>query len=452
MKIVIVGMGRVGQILTEELCKEGHDIVAIESDAATLQDCVNRFDIQGVCGKGCSADILLEAGVFGCDMLVSVMPEDESNILCCIVARELGAHNLVARVRSPEYFRQFEFLRSRLGIAMLVNPEEAASHEIQRILCFPAATKIDSFSGGKVDVVEFKLPKESKLEGLTLAEIRKRLKVDALIVTIEREGKIIIPGGDTALRSGDTVGVCARHLEIGAFFRTFGLFRQKAATVMILGGGEDVFYLARGLEASGFFVKIVCNSYERCLAFKGGLKKAVVVCGDYTDREVLEREGIAGADAVVSMSHYDENNIVTSLFAGAKGVKKPVAILRGESYRGLLETVGIDTVVSPYRLAAAAIVRYLRARDVKEGSGVKAMYKLADERAEALLFNVNDNPRLIGKPLRDLPLERGNLIAAVVRGKNVFIPDGNFVLEGKDDVVVISSGERIFELEDVLSS
>lgn len=452
MKVIIVGMGRVGVTLTEELCREGHNIVAVESDASVLQECVNKFDIQGVCGKGCSADILREAGVESCDMLVSVMHEDENNILCCIVARELGARNLIARVRDPEYYKQFEFLRTRIGIGMLVNPEEAAAHEIMRILRFPAATKINSFSGGKVDIVEFKLPKESKIEGMTLAEIRKRLKIDALIVTIEREGKIIVPSGDVALRSGDIVGVCAKHYEVGAFFRTFGLFRQRADTVFILGGGEDVFYLARELEESGFFVKVICNSYDRCLEIKGGLKRAVVVFGDYTDREVLEREGISDADAVVSMSHYDENNIVTSLFAKGKGVEKPIAVLRGNSYRGILESVGIDTAISPYRLAAAAIVRYLRATDVEEGSAVKAMYKLADERAEGLLFNLNDKEQFVGKRLKDLPLSKGILLAAVVRGKNVFIPDGNFCLEPKDDIVVISSGKRISELEDILST
>lgn len=452
MRVIIVGLGRVGTTLAEEICREGHDIVAIESDSAVLEDCVNKYDIQGVCGNGCNIDILRTAGVENCDVLVSVMPQDENNILCCIVARELGVRNLIARVRDPAYFKQFEFMRNRLGIEMFVNPEEAASHEIMRVLRFPAATKISSFSGGKVDVVEFKLPPSSKLEGLTLAEIRKRLKIDALIVTVERDGKVIIPNGEMALHSGDTVGLCAKHYEVSAFFRTFGLFKQKAESVMILGGGEDVFYLARELEESGFFVKIICNSYERCLEIKGGLKRAIVVHGDYTDREVLEREGLEGVDAVVSMSHYDENNIVTSLYAKTKGIEKPIAVLHGESYRGILEPVGVDTAISPYRLAAAEIVRYLRATNVAPDGRLKAMYKLADERAEALLFNLHGDERFAGKSLKDLPLHRGILLAAVVRGKNVYIPDGNFVLEGKDDVVVVSAGRRIYELEDVLAS
>lgn len=451
MKVIIVGLGRVGRTLTEELRNEGHDIIAIESDAAVLQEVIDKYDVRGICGKGCSAEILRSAGVEKCDSLVSVMPQDESNLLCCIVARMLGAKNLIARVRDPEYYDQYGFLRNKLGISMFVNPERSASHEILDILRFPAATKINSFSNGKVDIVEFKLPKESKIEGLSLAEVRKRLKIAALVVAVERDGEIIVPDGNLVLKAGDVVSVCAKHYEVGAFFRTFGLFKQRADSVMILGGGDDVFYLANVLEKSGFFVKIICNSYDRCLEIKSGLKKTVVVCGDYTDSEVLEREGLSDADAVVAMSHYDENNIVTSLYAQAKGVEKPIAVLHGESYRGILEPVMIDTAISPYRLAAAEVARYLRATDVEEGSQVKAMYKIAGERAEASLFNVNKNEAFRGKALKDLPLARGVLLAAVVRGKNVFIPDGNFMLEEKDDVVVISSGKRILELEDILA-
>ncbi len=452
MKVIIVGMGRVGMTLTEELRREGHDIVAIEQDANILQDCVNRYDIQGITGNGCSASILRNAGVEDCDMLISIMASDERNILCCVVAKALGARHLIARVRDPEYFAQFDFLRSKLGIGMLVNPEESASHEIMRILRFPAATKINSFSRGKVDIVEFKLSRNSKLVGLTLAEIRKKSKIAVLFVAIERNGDILVPGGHVTLHADDVVSVCAKHLEMSTFFRSFGIFKERADTVMILGSGDDVFYLAHELEESGFFVKVICNSYERSVEIKGGLKHSVVVCGDYTDRAVLEREGIADADAVVSMSHYDENNIVTSLFAKARGVEKPIAILRGDSYRGLLETVDLDTAISPYRLAAAEVARYVRAVNVEDGNSIKAMYKLADERVEALLFGVNGSERFVGKPLKDLALRKGILIAAVVRGKGVFIPDGNFVLGPSDEIIVVSSGKIILELEDILDS
>lgn len=451
MKVIIIGMGRVGTTLAEELCREGHDIVAVERDSLILQDCVNKYDIQGICGNGCNGEILKEAGVEKCDMLISVTPQDENNILCCIVARELGAKNLVARVRDPEYYAQFEFLRERLGIGMLVNPEQSAAQEMLRILRFPAAMKVNHFSGGKVTVMEFKLPQDSKLEGLTLSEIRKKIKSAVLIVTIERGGKVFVPNGQFALHAGDVLNVCARYTDMRNFFRSCGIFMPKAQSVMILGGGEDVFYLARELEESGFFVKIICNSFDRGEKMKGELTRASVTVGDYTDRRVLESEGIEGADALVCMSHYDENNIVTALFGKKKGVKKTITVLRGDSYRDILESVGIDTAISPYRLIAAELARHLRSLDVREG-GVKAMYKLSNEKVEALLFNVGGNALFAGKALKELSLKKGILIAAAVRGKNTYIPDGNFVLGANDDLVVISSEKIILELEDVLDT
>lgn len=452
MKIIIVGMGRVGTTLTEELSNEGHSIIAIEENSEILQECVNKFDIHGICGNGCIADNLKEAGVERCDMLIAVTPQDANNILCCMVARVLGAKHVVARVRDPEYFSQFEFMRGKLGISMLVNPEETAAHEILRILRFPAAMKVNSFSGGKVDIVEFKLPLDCKLDGLSLAEVRKKLTVPVLIVAIEREGEIIVPDGTVVLKSGDVLSICAKHAEMRTFFRTFGLLKHKAQSVMILGGGRMAFYLARELEESGFSVKIISNSYDKCVEIKSGLEKTQVVCGDYTNRDVLENEGIEGADAVVCMSAYDENNIVTSLFAREKKVEKTITVLHGDSYRGILESIKIDTAISPYRLTAAELARYLRAVDVQENRAVKAMYKIAGEKVEALLFNVNSDERFAGKKLMDIQLRKGVLLAAVIRGKNSFIPNGAFELEEKDDIIVISSGKQILDLEDILQS
>jgi len=451
MKVIIIGMGRMGITLTEELCREGHSIVAIERDAAVLEECVNKYDIQGVCGNGCSAEVLREAGVEKCDMLISVTPQDENNILCCIVARALGVGNLVARVRDPDYFTQFGFLRESLGIGLLVNPEQAAAEEILRILRFPAAMKIHHFSGGKVTVMEFKLPAHSKIVGLSLIELRRKIKSAVLIVAIERDGQVIVPDGEITLHAGDILSVCASYSEVRSFFCAAEILLPKAQSVMILGGSDDAFYLARELEDSGFFVKIICTSLEKGEKIKSGLARTEVACGDFTDRRVLEREGIAGTDALVCMSHYDENNIVAALYAKSKGVKKTITVLHGDSYRDILESVGVETEISPYRLAAADIARHLRSIEAKNG-GATAMYKLAGEQAEALLFNVEAGSRLIGIPLKALSLRKGILIAAVVRGKSVFIPDGSFVLNEKDKVVVISSGEIILQMEDVLRS
>lgn len=451
MKVIIVGMSKVGKTLLAELCKVGHSVVAIEQDATVLQECVNQFDIQGICGNGCIAENLKEAGVKNCDMLIAVTPQDENNILCCMVARVLGAKSLVARVRDPQYFDQFEFMHGELGIGLLVNPEESLSHEIERILRFPAAVKVSSFARNKIDIVEFKLPHGSKLEGLTLAQVRKSMKSNVLVIAYERDGKTEIPNGETVLRGDDTVTVCGRHGEMRHFFRTFGLLKHKIQSVFILGGGKDAFYLARNLEESGFSVKIIEQSHERCLEIKSKLEKTQVICGDYTDSTVLQAEGISDADAVICMTPYDENNIVTALYAKRVGVLKTVSVVRGESYRGMLEGIGIDTAVSPYRLAASDVIRYLRTVDVREESQVKALYKIANEKAEGLLFAINHDERFVGKSLRELNLPKGVLIAAIARGRTSLIPNGDTVLEQNDNIVVVSTGKQILKLDDILS-
>ncbi|MBO5045916.1 MAG: Trk system potassium transporter TrkA [Clostridia bacterium] len=452
MKVVIVGLGRVGLTLAKVLCEEGHDIVAIERNAETLQESVNHLDIQGIVGNGCVAENLQSAGVAQCDLFVAVTAQDENNLLCCMVARVLGAKRVVARVRDPEYYEQFQFMRESLGINSLVNPEVAASHEISRILRFPTAMKVSSFSAGKVEIIECKIPSGCKLIGASLAEIGKQSKPKVLVVAIERDGKTFIPDGSTVLQEDDVINVCAKHAALRTFFRNYGLLKHRVQSVVILGGGRDAFYLARMLEESAFSVKIIAHDYDRCREIKSGLKHTQVVCGDYTDREILDREGISDADAVVCMSEHDENNIVIALYAKEQGVEKVIPLLHGDGYRGLLENIKLESSISPYRLAAAELARYLRAIDVEEGHQVLAMYKIANEGAEALLFKVDKDERFIGKPLKDLKIKRGNLISAVIRNATVHIPDGNFVLEENDEIVVVSTAEQLYELEEILQS
>lgn len=451
MKVIIVGLGRVGKTLVSELIKEEHDLVVLDIDADVVQEIVNKRDVQGICGNGCIVENLKEAGVKNCDVLISVTPHDENNILCCMIARSLGAKHVIARVRDPQYFDQLEFMQKSLGISMLFNPEEAVSHEIVRILRFPAAVKVSSFSGGKVDVIEFKILEGSPLDGISLMDFRKKSKYPVLIVAVEHEGKIAIPDGSYILHKGDTISVCAKHNEVRGVFRSVSLLKHKAESVMILGGGREAFYLARELDDNGIFVKVITDSLDRCMTIKGELDKAEVIKGDYTNREILESEGISDMDAVVCMSPYDENNIVTALFAKGMGVDKTISVLHGDSYYDLLDSIQLDTAISPFRLAAANIARYLRAINVDEQSQIRAMYKIANEKAEALLFRVREQEKLVGKSLKELNVKKGVLIAAVVRGKAAYIPDGNFVIENNDDILIISTGSKINRLEEIVA-
>ena len=454
MKVVVVGLGKVGRNILQCLVEERHDIVAIDENAETVQDIVDRYDVKGLCGNGCIAENLEEAGADTADLLLSVTPSDEQNVLCCLIAKSLGAKNTIARVRDPEYNQQADFMREKLGIDRLVNPDKALAKEIIRLLRFPSAEKISSFADGKVEIVEMKIPPASVLAGKKLSEIDVRNKrFSVLIAAIERGGEIIVPGGDTVLKEGDILSICAKHFELCDFLRCYGLLKKKVQYVMILGAGRSAYYLAHDLEMCGFHVKIISPNREKCGDIKNKLENTSVVCGDFTDREILEAEGIADADAVVAMSSYDENNIMISLFAKGKNVPKIVTVVSNDSYGGILESISLDTIISPYQVVAEDTVKYLRSISVPADSRIVALYRIADDRAEALQFNVNHHKEFTDKAVRELhhKLRTGVLITAIVRGKTLVVPGGDTGIRGEDSMIVITTHHgAVSSLDDLL--
>jgi hypothetical protein len=299
-----------------------------------------------------------------------------------------------------------------------------------------------------------KIPAASVLAGKKLSEIDVRNKrFSVLIAAIERGGEIIVPGGDTVLKEGDILSICAKHFELCDFLRCYGLLKKKVQYVMILGAGRSAYYLAHDLEMCGFHVKIISPNREKCGDIKNKLENTSVVCGDFTDREILEAEGIADADAVVAMSSYDENNIMISLFAKGKNVPKIVTVVSNDSYGGILESISLDTIISPYQVVAEDTVKYLRSISVPADSRIVALYRIADDRAEALQFNVNHHKEFTDKAVRELhhKLRTGVLITAIVRGKTLVVPGGDTVIRGEDSMIVITTHHgAVSSLDDLL--
>lgn len=454
MKVVIVGLGKVGKNILQCLVAESHDIVAIDENAEEVQNIVDRYDVMGLCGNGCIAENLREAGADGADLVISVTPSDEQNVLCCLIAKSLGAKNTIARVRDPEYNQQADFMREKLGIDRLVNPDRALAMEIERILRFPSAEKIYSFAENKVEIVEMKISADCALAGKNLIEIinTKKRRFPILVCAIERDGKVIVPNGGTTLRTGDVLSICAKHPDLCEFLRSYGLLKKKVQYVMILGSERRAYYLAHALETGGFVVKIISPNREKCIDMKNKLGSASVVCGDFTDREVLEGEGIADADALVAMSAYDENNIMVSLFAKQMKVPKIVTVVSNDSYSGILESISLDTVLSPYQVVAEDTVRYLRSISVPTDSRIVSLYRIADDKAEALQFNVNRHREFTDKALKDLhqKLQPGVLITAIIRGKTLVVPNGDTVIRGEDSIIVLTMHGGVATLDDVL--
>ncbi len=453
MHVIIVGAGRTGKSLIKKLSEEKHTIVAVDVSDSRLADLMAEYDIQCVTGNGCDGETLEEAGVRTTDLLIAVTDSDEMNVLTCILAGTYGVDNVIAHVRDPKYYAQFNAVKEKLGITQLVNPESTLAFEISNLLTYPTALRVSAFAKGKLQIAEMSVSRENRLCGHTLMDLKTESKNSFLIVTIERDGKLFIPNGSTVIQKGDVVSVCARRSEMREVLSYLGFGFKKVRSVMILGSENDVYYLADSLSQSGFSVKVMGRNYQKLREMKEKLDKANVICADFTDKEVLDREGLEHADALVAMSTYDENNIVASMYAKTRGLEKVVTVLRKDSYNGIMDGAGIDKVVSPYELTGLEIAKCVRSIDVPKDSQILSIQPLSGGKAEALLFNIGHNPSFVGRSIRSLneDMKNGVLIVAIYRnGGSSVIPDGDTVLGENDSVVIASMGHTITQLKDIL--
>ncbi len=451
MYIVVIGMGKVGTALTESLSGEGHDIVVIDNKSDVIENAVNKSDVMALLGNGATYRVQKEAGVEKAELLIAVTPSDELNILCCMIGRKIGAKNTIARVRNPEYSSQLLFMRNELGLSMMINPEYEAASEISRILRFPSASRIDYFAKGRVDLVEFKLPQNSMLGGQPINMLYKKTKAKVLVCTVQRDKEVVIPDGNFILQDGDRVSVAASHVDLASFFKNVGVFKQKIKNVLLIGGGKISYYLARQLLEIGISVKIIEQDRQRCMDLSDLLPRATIVCGDGTDQSLLLEEGITQTDACVALTGIDEENIIVSVYAAIKGVIKVVTKITRTSLKDILDSVGLESIISPKELTASIILRYVRALQNSVGSNIQTLHKLGADNVEALEFRVTKNVRLTNIALKNLSLKKNLLIASIIKRDRVVIPSGDDTLEPGDSVIVVTSNNTLRDLQDILA-
>jgi len=450
MKIIIVGGGIVGSTLTKYLSDEGHSITVIDNNQELIQDYVNRYDISGVCGNGVINTIQKEAGVESCDMFISVTPRDEENILCCLVAKMLGAKNTIARVRDPEYAEQSKFMREFLGISMMVNPEQEAADAISRLLRFSTAIKVECFARGKVDLVAFEVEQGSVLNNLAIKKLHNLYDKSLLICAVERNDEVIIPGGDTVIQAGDIISVISTPQHIAGFFKAIKVDSREAKRVLIIGGDRTVYYVAKRLAEVGINTKVIEKDIGRCRDLAEMLDGVTVVHGDGSDQRVLSDEGIDTVDAVIALADSDEQNIVTALYCRKRKVSQIITQIDNDAYKELIDDLNLDAVVSPKEVTASRIIRYARALYEPKGTSVINMFRIAGDKAEALEFNVGDSAELVGKKVKDIKFISDLLLGCIIRGNEIIIAGGDTVIEADDKIIVIVSGHHPAVVEDIL--
>ena len=452
MNIIIVGGGKVGTKLTELLAGEGHDITVIDTAPKLIDNIVNNQDVIGYCGNGASFPVQSEAGVEKCDVFISVTGSDELNIMSCLVAEKLGAKHSVARVRNPEYSLQMDFLRDKLGIDLVVNPDFESANEISRAIEFPSATKVETFAKGRIDLAEITVEEGSVLDGLHLYDLKKTVSVPMLICAVQRGEDVVIPSGNFVIKAGDILHFTTSKYSISKVFKALDIQKKKIKSVLIIGGSRTSFYLARHLLKVGIKVCIVEHDSERAAELETALDGATVICADGTDTEFLDEYRLENVDATVALTDMDEENMIFSMYAARRSVNKTICKVTRPALVNMLPSVTKNcSVIYPQEITSSLILRYIRAVNNSESSSsVQTLYRILDGKAEAAEFIASKSSALIGITLKDLKLKPDVIIACVSRRGSVIIPDGSTVIEPGDSVIVITAGQGVSDLNEIV--
>lgn len=449
MNIIIVGQGKYGMTLTQQLANENHDIVVVDINSSAVTTAVDTYDVMGICGNGATVDILKEAGAKKAKLLVACTGSDELNILCCTFAKELGTENTVARVRNPDYASQSQFLRENIGINMIVNPEYETANEISRIIRFPSVASLDSFARGKVEIARIVIHSDNPIIGMNLSDIRKKYKSNIIICAVQRGSSVYIPDGNFVIERDDSLSITGTRSALSSFMKQTKVYKHKIKNVMIIGGGRIGFYLSELLCDTGRNVKLIEYDEERCHQLTNELSDVTVICGDGTNQDILEEQDIENQDALVALTGIDEENLIVSLYGEIRNVNKVIAKVDRHSY-SILNNIGIETLVSPQLVAGSLVTRYVRAlENSADNTHIQTLYKLLDGKIEAAEFIVPPNWAHNEETFRDMNLKPNLIIACIIRGNRIIFPGGDDSIISGDRVIVVTAGRYLKELHDI---
>ncbi len=450
MRILVVGDGKVGHMLSEHLALEGHDVVIVDKSESVLKKSQDTLDVMTLKGNGANAQTLIEAQVEKADVLLAATASDEINMLCALISKKLGAKYAIARIRDPEYHESLNLLQQELDIDMAVNPERATALEISRLLRFPFAMNIESFAKGRVEMVAFHVNEGDPIIGIPIKDLKKNHQAVVLYAAIERGEEVIIPDGDTIIHLDDTVHVAGDIVNITAYFRHLGRIHGKIKNITMMGGGRISYYLAKMLMPLGMNITIIEINEEKAVSLSESLPEASIICGDASDQDLLQQEGLDSTDAFIALSNRDEENLLTGLYAATRGVQKVVVKNNRITDKEVIHRLNLDSIVSPKAIVCDTILRYVRAHEGGIGTAVEKVYQLMGGKAEALEFIAMVDEPYIGVPLKDLKMKKGTLVVCIVRNGRITIPFGGDHIEAGDSVIIVVEGTGISDLNEVI--
>ena len=451
MKIIIVGCGKVGYALAEQLNEEGHDITLMDTNSSKLEQALAVLDIQGIEGKGTSYHSQLEAGIKGSDLLIAVTGQDEVNLLCCLIAKKAGNCKTIARVRTPDYYNEIQYLKDELGLHMAINPELATAQAISNLIQVPSALDYTTFAKRRVNLIKLPIPENSTINNMTVNEFANKIQDNTLICALQRNHEVIIPDGNTTLHAGDNMYVIIPPKDLHTLLRKLGIKARKIKNVVILGGGTISYYLTKHLTSNKVHVKIIEKNLARCEQLSELLPKALIINGDATDKQLLLEEGIDKADAVATLTDLDEENLLLSLFANKVSNAKIITKINKVSFEEVVNDLPIGTIVCPKHITAKSILQYVRATQNSLGSNIESLYRFLGDKVEALEFHIRQDSKVTNTPLMDLKLKKNLLVCSILRDGKIITPTGKDEIKTGDSVIIVTTNKGLTDIKDILA-
>ena len=455
MKVVIVGGGKVGELLCADFSDIFQEVTIIDTNELRVEKLVEAYDINGILGNGANYEVLTSADSAEADMFISVTASDEINMICCIAAKQMGAKYTIARIRNPEYSKTKEFLRESLGIDLMVNPEYEAAKQISHMLKYPTAIKVESFFGGKFNILEVIINSNSILNGVSLIDSKKIIDFPSLVCLVERQGEVFVPRGNYVFNVGDKVHITAANKNLKKFYKLLGNqdnMEKKITSSLVIGGGKIAHYLVEFLQIANFYVKVIEIDKNKAISLSETFPDIDVIWADGSDRDTLIEEGIQTFDSCISLTGFDEENIIINLYADKLGIKKTVAKVNRASLKQIAEDIGQYSYITPKEIVGNIITKYTKSLQCSKHSDIENFYRIANNQAEVIEFKItNNSAKILGIKLKDLAINPNMLIAFIIRNNKQIFPNGDDEIKLDDNVVVVSYKHKIEHIDDIIS-
>ena len=454
MKVIIVGGGKVGELLCADFSNTFDEVTIIDTNERRVEKLVETYDINGLIGNGANSDILLEADAANADMFISVTTSDEINMIACIAAKQIGAKYTIARIRNPEYSKTKEFIKQSLGIDLMVNPEFEAAKQLFYMLKYPTAIKVESFSNNKFNILEVIIDNNSILKGISLIESKNYIDFPSLVCLVERHGNVFVPRGNYVFEVGDKVHITASNKNLKKFYKLLGNkdnLEKKITSSLIIGASKIAYYLVDFLQKASFYTKVIEIDKEKAIALSETYPEIDVIWADGSDRDTLIEEGIQTFDSCISLTGLDEENIIINLYADKLGIKKTVAKVNRASLKQIAEDIGQYSYITPKEIVGNIIKKYTKSLQGSRASDIENFYRIANSKAEVIEFKItSDHSRVIGTKLKDLNINNNTLIAFIIRNNKQIFPNGDDEIIVNDNVVVVNYQQKLEHIDDIL--